>query len=201
MPERLGRANQRRRTRKDLLDAAARLMKAGKKPTLEEVAEAALVSRATAYRYFATIDALLNEAALDFAFPDAAEIFRNDGSVDPIARLECVDDAVSDMLRSHETQLRLMLAASMQRAVSGEQDADAPLRQNRRKPLIEAALAPARHDFKAAQFNMLVRALSLVIGTEAMVVFKDVLQTSDVEAVRVRRWMIRALVEAAKKRT
>ena len=62
-----GRANQRRRTRKDLLQAAARLIKEGRPPTLEEVAEAALVSRATAYRYFPNIDALLAEATLDMA--------------------------------------------------------------------------------------------------------------------------------------
>ena len=46
-----GRPNQKSRTRKDLLQAASRLMKEGRRPSLEEVAEAALVSRATAYRY------------------------------------------------------------------------------------------------------------------------------------------------------
>ena len=59
MADTAGRPNQRRRTRKDLLDAATRLMRQGRKPSLEEVAEEALVSRATAYRYFASIDALL----------------------------------------------------------------------------------------------------------------------------------------------
>ncbi|RYF89895.1 MAG: TetR/AcrR family transcriptional regulator, partial [Caulobacteraceae bacterium] len=51
-PANIGRSNQRRRTRKDLLEAAARLMKRGAKPSLEEIAEEAMVSRATAYRYF-----------------------------------------------------------------------------------------------------------------------------------------------------
>ena len=37
------------------------------------------------------------------------------------------------------------------------------------------------------------------IGTEAMVVFKDVLQVDDAEARRVKRWAIRALVAAARK--
>ncbi|HET6470955.1 MAG TPA: TetR family transcriptional regulator, partial [Pseudomonadales bacterium] len=54
-----GRHNQRRRTRKDLLTAAATLMRSGAKPSLEAVAEAAMVSRATAYRYFPSIEALL----------------------------------------------------------------------------------------------------------------------------------------------
>ena len=55
--ERNGRPNQKTRTRKDLLQAAARLMKQGGPPTLEEVAEEALVSRATAYRYFPSVEA------------------------------------------------------------------------------------------------------------------------------------------------
>src|SRR4028119_708650 len=75
------RANQRYRTRKDLLTAASRLMKEGRKPTLEEVAEAALVSRATAYRYFPSVEALLIEASVDITVPDGATLFAGDPSV------------------------------------------------------------------------------------------------------------------------
>ena len=74
---------------------------------------------------------------------------------------------------------------------------DVPPRQNRRTPLIEAALEPARGQFKPAALRNLVRALALIIGTEAMVVFKDVLQLDDAEARKVKRWAIRALVQAA----
>ena len=44
------RGNQKQRTRKDLLQAASRLTKQGLRPSLEEVAAEAMVSRATAYR-------------------------------------------------------------------------------------------------------------------------------------------------------
>ena len=64
-----GRANQRRRTRKDLLEATTRLVRQGHQPSLEEIAAEAMVSRATAYRYFPKLDALLLEAALDVAIP------------------------------------------------------------------------------------------------------------------------------------
>ena len=57
----------------------------------------------------------------------------------------------------------------------------------------------ARGQFKPAALRNLVRALALIIGTEAMVVFKDVLQLDEAEAQKVRRWAIRALVEAARK--
>ena len=41
--------------------------------------------------------------------------------------------------------------------------------------------------------------LALIIATEAAVVFKDVLQIDETEARKVRRFAIRALVEAARK--
>lgn len=193
-----GRPNQRRRTRKDLLDAASRLMRQGRKPSLEDVAAEALVSRATAYRYFPSIEALLLEAALDVAIPSADDILLNTPATDPAARVEKIDAAFETMMSSNETGLRMMLAQSLQRGLA-EEGAKLPKRQNRRTPLIEAALAPARKQFNPAELQLLTRALALIIGTEGMVVFKDVLQLSDAEARKVRRWAIRALVEAARK--
>ncbi len=194
-----GRANQKRRTRKDLLQAAAQLMKQGRRPSLDEVAETALVSRATAYRYFPSTEALLAEASLDVVTPDAAVLFAGNAPADPVARLEKVDAALHDMMLANEPALRLMLANSLQRAARGEAEGETPLRQNRRTPLIEAALEPARRQFKPGSLDLLAKALALIVGTEAMVVFKDVLQLDDAEARRVKRWTIRALVEAAKR--
>lgn len=193
-----GRANQKNRTRKDLLRAAARLMQEGRAPTLEEVAEAALVSRATAYRYFPGVDALLTEAALDLAMPDGETFFAGDDSIEPLDRLLRADAAVADMIRSNEPALRAMLIHSLQQGLAGGADG-VPVRQNRRTPLIEAALAPAGAAFAPWARDRLAKALALVIGTESMLAFKDVLRLADAEADAVRRWMIRALVEAARK--
>lgn len=192
-----GRPNQRRRTRKDLLQAAARLLKQGRKPSLEEVAEEALVSRATAYRYFPGVEALLIEAALDVAVPDPRALFGDDPAGDPVARLERAEAALYEMIVQNEVPLRLMLAHSMERRAGTGDPAEIPVRQNRRTLLIEAALAPAKDGFTPEAYRRLTRALALVIGTEAMVVFRDVLQLDDAEAEKVKRWAIRALVTAA----
>lgn len=192
-----GRPNQKSRTRKDLLRAAARLMQAGRSPTLEEVAEEAMVSRATAYRYFPGVEALLTEAALDVAMPDAETLFAgDDGAAEPLERLLRADTAVADMVRANEPALRAMLIHSLQQGLGG---GGVPVRQNRRTPLIEAALAPARDTLSPWLHDRLVKALALVIGTESMLAFKDVLRLPDDEAGAVRRWMIRALFEAARK--
>ena len=96
-------------------------------------------------------------------------------------------------------QLRLMLMHSLQRSTQREIDPTLPPRQNRRTPLIEAALAAARDRFRPSELKLLSRALALVVGTEAMVVCKDVLQLDDAETRKVKRWAVKALVEAALK--
>lgn len=198
-PEPSGRPNQKTRTRKDLLQAAARLIKQGHTLTLEEVAEAALVSRATAYRYFPSIEALLVEAAVDVAVPEPGEFFRDDASHDPVARLQRVETALYDMILANEPLLRNMLAHTIQRDIPADGDSKLPKRQDRRSPLIQAALEPARHEFKPAELRMLTKALALIMGPEATVVVKDVLQLDDSDARKLKRWAIRALVDAARK--
>jgi len=189
------RTNQARRTRKALLEAGARLMRQGRRPTFDEVTEAALVSRATAYRYFTGVEPLLVEAALDLAMPEPS-MFDRDPSADVVARLERADDAVQAMIRGNEAALRTMLIHSLQAGLDGAAGGP-PARQNRRMPLIEAALAPLRDRLDRDRFDRLARALGLVIGTESTVAFKDVLRLDDGEADAVRRWMISTLVEAA----
>jgi AcrR family transcriptional regulator len=198
-PERSGRPNQKTRTRKDLLQAAARLMKQGRTPTLEEVAEEALVSRATAYRYFPSMEALMVEASVDVAVPEAAALFGDDESVDPVARLQKVDTALTDMILANEPLLRTLLAHTIQQGVHAEGNGTLPRRQNRRIPLIEAALAPARDQFKPASLKALMRALALIMGPESVIVVKDVLQLDDADAHKMKGWAIRALVKAARK--
>ncbi len=194
-----GRPQQRLRTRKDLLGAAARLMQQGRNPTLDEVAAEAMVSRATAYRYFPDAAALLAEASLDLKVPAAEQLFDDSAGQDPVARLNSVDDALHDAVAKRESQMRIMLAHSVMRAVNAKAGKATPARQNRRTPLIAAALAPARDEFTPATLKKLEQALALIIGTEGVIVTRDVLGIDDAEARKVKRWAIRALVEAARK--
>jgi AcrR family transcriptional regulator len=194
-----GRPNQKQRTRKDLLDAAARLVRDGRRPSLEEIAEAALVSRATAYRYFPNLEALLLEACLHVAAPDAATVFRGLEQADPVVRVQEVDAAFDGMIAANEAPVRMMLAQSLELSVRADVAKDVPGRQNRRAPLIEAALAPARDSLDPDAAEKLVAALSMLIGTEGHVVTRDVLQLTPDRAREVKRWAIEALVQAARK--
>ncbi|MDI4663180.1 TetR/AcrR family transcriptional regulator [Xanthobacter autotrophicus] len=186
------RANQHYRTRKDLLAAAAGLMKDGHKPSLEEVAEAARVSRATAYRYFPNLEVLLAEASVHIAAPDGPALFSGDASRDVEARLRKAEAALHRVTYDNEPAIRVMLASLLLVETQG-----VPIRQNRRQQLIEAALAPARGQLDTQAYGRLCGALSLIFGPEAMIVFEDVLRVDEAVAQDVKAWAIHALVQAA----
>lgn len=189
-----GRPNQRLRTRHDLLSAAARLIKHGGTPTLEQVAEAAMVSRATAYRYFPSMDALLVEAPIESEAPDPETLFRGSRLADPAERVDAAEAALHEMVYRNEVQLRRLLASSLSRVAT---DGKTPVRQNRRSPLIEAALAPVKPRLSRLAYQRLCTALAVYFGPEAMIVFRDVLQVDAAQARKVKSWAVRALVRAA----
>ena len=85
----------------------------------------------------------------------------------------------------NEAQLRALVAHSLKRRLDDGKDR-LPVRQNRRVPLIEAALAPARDRLDEASYARLCSALALVFGTESMLVFRDVAPLSENDARRVK---------------
>jgi AcrR family transcriptional regulator len=189
-------SNQELRTRKDLLQATIRLLKKGRKPSMDEVAEEALVSRATAYRHFPTVDVLVAEAAPESAVVSPEALFANSTSDDPEARVDEAEASLHHAVYENEAQLRIMLANSVMRALE-DRDSSVPLRQNRRGPLIEAALAPARHRFGDDEYQKLCAALAMIFGTESMIVARDVIRIDEKTARAVKSWAVRALVRAA----
>jgi AcrR family transcriptional regulator len=191
------RTDQKQRTRQDLLQAATRLMKKGLVPKLAEVAEEAMVSRATAYRYFSSDEALLADAPLEATAPTADQLFSADVSIDPEERLLKANAALRAVVWGNQTQFRLMLARSLEQAAKAREVPPAALRLNRRTVLIEAALAPVRDQFDNSVYGKLCAALALVLGTESMVVFRDVLQMDDAAAWEVENWAVRVLTRAA----
>jgi AcrR family transcriptional regulator len=55
---------------------------------MDEVAKEALVTRATAYRHFPTLESLIVEAPIDDAVPTPEALFADDLSVDPVKRVD-----------------------------------------------------------------------------------------------------------------
>ncbi|MFK0048669.1 TetR/AcrR family transcriptional regulator [Streptomyces sp. NPDC090741] len=74
-----GRGNQKQRTRTAIVEAARALIATGAEVTMPAIARAALVSEATAYRYFPDLPSLIGES-LAGAWPAPADALR------PVAR-------------------------------------------------------------------------------------------------------------------
>ena len=173
-------------------------MKQGQDPSLEEIAAEALVSRATAYRYFPSVEALLVEASFDLAVPEADDLFGGDASTDPVARLERVDTALHDMILANEPALRndaraRPAAGPQGRRFGPSETPEPPHAADRGRGRAGAQAVQARGAGDADQ------GIALIVGPEGVVVCKDVLQLDDAEARKVKRWAIGAMVEAAKK--
>jgi AcrR family transcriptional regulator len=199
-----GRINQKRRTRAAILAAAVELLEGGQRPTVAEVADAALVSRATAYRYFPTQEYLLFEAALESTRSDIdRELDENTLPEDPEARLEMLIDALQKRIIDKEAAFRTMLRLSLEQSpqeeeqYGGESVPSPRLRGGGRVRWIEKALAPVEERFEESDFRRLVAALSLCMGIEALVVLRDVCALESSEAEEVLRWAARTLLRSS----
>ncbi len=191
-----GRVAQRSRTRRAILHAAARLLARGGRPSLEEIAAEAEVSRATAYRYFPGLEALLSEAAVDALVTETDSLFDSDATQDAAARLALVDETFDRVTRQGEIALRMMLARILER--NAQQGPGEPtLRLNRRTPLIERALEPIAGKLPPPVLARLTHSLAMVIGTDGFFALNDVVGLNEEEARDVRRWAIEALLKAA----
>lgn len=194
-----GRVNQKKRTRSVVVEAARALVRQGVTPTVAQAAEAALVSRTTAYRYFPTQESLLLELAASADVDDlealAAEPVDADGAADrAVELLRGFNRRVLDDEVQYRTALRLYLDQWL--AAAAEGDPSPVVREGRRTRWLTSALAPLRGSVPDADLDRLVAALSVLMGMEAMTVLREVCQLSEDDALAVTDWAARALLDA-----
>lgn len=194
--EKKPRLNQRRRTRDALVAAVTEAVRRGKTPTVAEAAEAAGISRATAYRYFTSQQALLLEVSLDAIgrVPDPRTV--DEGTVE--SRVDAAIRAFVQMAVNNERSQRTFLMLSMEQWLRTRKDGnnDYPLRKGRRVPWIERALKPLR-SLSPRERRRLIVALSMLCGIEALIITKDVCGCTAAEAEATSRWAAQAILRAA----
>lgn len=194
------RANQRERTRSAIMAGARKLLREGKIPTVADAAELAMVSRATAYRYFPTQSALIQEA-VHTGLPHTWEPDKRQADLTAFA--DRVERAIADMLTlTHENEavLRGVLLLSLQQwatiQAGGKLEEEPIKRGTGRIPAIQAALAPYRKTLTPDALRRLTIALSLIVGAESLVVLRDIWNLEETEAKEVARWIARTLAQA-----
>ena len=186
--EQHGRTAQKQRTRAALVAAARELIAEGVAPTVEATADAAAISRTTAYRYFPNQRALVAAA---YPETETTSLLPPDAPVDPEARLELVMAQCMRILFDNEPQQRTMLRLSLD--VVPHDASELPLRQGRVIGWLTDALEPLRERLGDDDLHRLVLAIRSTTGIEALVWLVDVAGLSRAEAMAQMRWTALAL--------
>src|SRR5579859_7063871 len=194
-----GRLNQKRRTRRAIIEAASNLVRAGQQPSVAEAAEAALVSKATAYRYFPTQQSLLQEVGYEAIQPSPRSLLAEAPLDDPQTRFEMVLRAITRQMTSDEALFRTVMKVTQERwlesAARGEQDP--VVREGRRLEHIDAAIEPLQGNLDGETLARLRCGLALVLGIEPIVILKDVCGLDSAETLKVLEWVGKTLIEAS----
>jgi AcrR family transcriptional regulator len=172
------RVNQKARTRGALVRAAAQLVRDQQPPSMAEAAERALISVATAYRYFQSADDLWFEAsaaAIDLEPTLAgAEALVQAAGDDPVRRLEVLIRAVGFRMVDDQAPFRRLARAAIDQWFRDSETGRAtPVREGRRRRLIGLVVEPLQDRLPDEEVRRIARALGVIVGTDSMLALID----------------------------
>lgn len=192
MTETKERTNQKARTKRAIVEACIGLIREHQAVTMPAVAKAALVSEATAYRYFPDLASLLSKAfAEDWPSPSQA-LAPIDDSQDPVERVGFATRFLLEGVLDRQAVVRAMIAASMT-----DPDLLAPARPGIRFGLIDHALAPVADRLDRGRAEQLKRDLTVVMSGEALFSLTDLCGLSTEDAMASVVQTARTLTAAA----
>ena len=188
----------RKRTYNLLVNTALALFEKGDMPSISELAIEAGVSRATAYRYFPTQRDLI-----------AATV---NASLGPILtwrpQSEKTEERIEELLTyalprmfEHEGVLRAALQVSLQqwaqsRALT-QDPKEKPLERGNRKNILAMVTAPMKDDYPQDVIDKVIKAFSVIYGSEIFLVLKDIWKQDDAEVIEIAQWMAKAIINQA----
>ena len=191
------RSGPKERTLRLLREAARELLRTGGPLTVPAAAELAGVSRATAYRYFPTNDAVVLHAAMSLADDPLED---PDWAMAPDASSSEVDTRAADLVRAtaawafeHETELRMMLHLSLD---PGTEHVKPRRGLTNRGRWIAALLERMPSDVPQHARDRLANALIPLFGSDAVVWTTDMANLPPDQATDLLAWMAQVLVKA-----
>ena len=197
-----GRDQQKQRTRKALIDAYFKVLRdGGESPTVAQVAEAAGISVATAYRYFPNPKSLRADASVSVTrdLPSFEEVLADAGD-DPAVRIELLIRTIGRWQFEDEPIWRGVLQATLERwFVQWEKGGEmVPVRSTARFDGVSLALRPMEDELPPQEFLRVVHAVMLVCGVEALVATRDAAGLEAEEAIDTMVWAGQALIHSAR---
>ncbi|WP_374700781.1 TetR/AcrR family transcriptional regulator [Yersinia aleksiciae] len=183
----------RARTRRLLIDTAMSMYEQGTFPSITEVANAAQLSRATAYRYFPTQSALVSAMVDESLGPILAWQPTQPDARQRIAEL--LSFAYPRMLQ-HEGVLRAALHLSLQQWADNRSNPnnEEKLVRGNRKRLLKLAVEPLEGKLTPEALQRVVHAFSLIYGSEVFMVLKDIWHLDEAGIQDVTQWMGKAIL-------
>ena len=189
-----GRVNQKARTRMAIVGAARELIQTGQPVTMPAIAQAALVSEPTAYRYFPDLLSLLTEAFAGL-WPDPEQALRPvAGSSDPAERIAYATEFLFRHVLAYQGAVRAMIAATITRPEL------AHARPGLRFGLIDHALAPLRDTLAVTdpdKVSQLRLDLAVAVSAEALFTLTDLCGLTPEQAIGSATRTARTLTTAA----
>ena len=182
------RVNQKERTRQAIVAATRDLIRTGGEVTMPAVAKSALVSEATAYRYFPDLASLLREALTGVWPSPETALAPVAGFDDPVERVGCATEALLRHVLAYQGAVRAMIAATITRPDQ------AAMRPGHRFGLIDEAL---RQEADTAGLAQLKRDLAVVVSAEALFTLTDLCGLSPEDAIASAVHTARTLTQAA----
>jgi AcrR family transcriptional regulator len=200
-PTAAGRANQKARTRAALLRAATELVREGRPPSIPEVADRALISVATAYRYFPSAEELWFEASTEAVGFEPALLATYErieaAGDDPVERLEALVRSVGFTMLDDQAPYRRLAKGALDQWFSQVEtpvEDRAPMRQGRRNEHIAKVVEPLRGRISDDHVDRVAHALGVVVGTDAMLALTDSVGLEGDEAKQAMldaaRWLL-----------
>ncbi|MBO2448784.1 hypothetical protein J4573_16900 [Actinomadura barringtoniae] len=196
-----GRVNQKLRTRQAIVEAAIQMAREGRPLSIAEVAEAALVSTATAYRYFPNPQSLWVEVAKDGRRELSVASVMAGAPADPAGRMDHVVRTTAELQLGDEALWRAVVRSIMDRWFAQQdvpEDERIPIRGDRRITMTREALAGLADELPPDLHERLISAVALVFGAEAVISARDVCELEPDEVVATLRWSAQALIRAAR---
>jgi AcrR family transcriptional regulator len=176
-----GRTNQKARTRQAIVDACVELIRRGQPVTMPEVAKAAMVSEATAYRYFPDLASLLAKAlAADWPTP-AEALAPVEASDDPVERVAFATRFLLQGVADRQEVVRAMISATI-----AQPGLSSRARPGIRFGLIEHALDPFVDALRSTGPERLAQLrldLAVVVSAEALFSLTDLCGLSVEDAI------------------
>ena len=180
-----------------MLETAIALMQQGQTPSVSDVAEAAEVSRATAYRYFPSQAALIQAVVTEGLGPILNwQSASDDAETRILDLLSLTMPRIAEFEATFKAALKLSLEQWAQRR-AGTLGTEPPFKRGHRVELLQMAIAPLKNKMTEHKFQRLAKALSLVYGLEVLIVLKDLWGLEFDETAEVATWAATALVRAA----